>query len=490
MSLEELPVSLYSSAEVRELDRIAIEEHGIPGLTLMRRAAEACWVACREAFPDAARFTFFCGSGNNAGDGYLLAGLMMERGVPAQVLVVGDPSKLGADAAATLRFCETSGVRPEPFTPTSLIEGEVIVDALLGTGTRGEVRPAYRSAIHLINESGLPVVAVDLPSGLSGDTGATLGATVRADVTVTFIGLKQGLFTADGAEYAGDVRFAELDVPDEVFDQVPPTARLLREGAEPLGPRHRNAHKGRHGHLLVLGGNHGMAGAVTMSGEAALRCGAGLVSVATQGAHAGAMLARRPELMVRGVEDEAALAPMLDRATAIAIGPGLGTDDWSKFLLRAALDAKLPMVVDADALNLLSETDERRDDWILTPHPGEAARLFGRPVQDCRFEAATSICEARGGVTVLKGAGTLIASIEEGISVCPYGNPGMATAGMGDILTGVIGAMLAQGLRGHLAAETGVVLHARAGDEAAREGERGLLATDLLAPLRTLSNEI
>ncbi len=468
---------------------MAIGEHAIAGLTLMRRAAEACWIACCEGYPAATRYTVFCGSGNNAGDGYLLAGLMAERGRTVQVLVVGDPDKLGDDARATLRFCEASGVRPESFAANSLIEGEVVVDALLGTGTRGEVRPNYRDAIGMINESGLPVVAVDLPSGLSADTGASLGVTVRADVTVTFIGLKRGLFTGDASEFAGEIRFADLDVPDAVYDRVPGSVRLLRAGGQPLGRRHRNAHKGRHGHLLVLGGNHGMAGAVLMSGEAALRCGAGLVSMGTRPGHAGAMLGRRPELMVRGVEDRADLAPLLERADAIAIGPGLGTDDWSRMLMASALESGLPLVVDADGLNLLAASDQRNDDWILTPHPGEAARLCGRSVQDRRFEAAQEISAARGGVTVLKGAGTLITSAE-GVSVCPYGNPGMSTAGMGDILTGVIGAMLAQGLRGHLAAETGVVLHARAGDEAAQGGERGLLATDLLLPLRRLANEL
>lgn len=489
MKLEGLPVTLYSSAEVRELDRIAIEEHAVPGLTLMRRAAEACWIACCEAWPEAMRYTVMCGSGNNAGDGYLLAGLMAERGKTVQVLVVGDPARLGDDARATLRFCEASGVKPEPFTGGSLIEGDVVVDALLGTGTRGDVRPLYRDAIGLINESGLPVVAVDLPSGLSADTGASLGVTVRADVTVTFIGLKRGLFTGDASEFAGEIRFADLDVPDAVYARVPGSARLLRAGAQPLGRRHRNAHKGRHGHLLVLGGNHGMAGAVLMSGEAALRCGAGLVSMGTRPGHTGAILGRRPELMVRGVEDPGDLAPLLARADAIAIGPGLGTDEWSHMLLAAALESGLPMVVDADGLNLLAASDAHNDNWILTPHPGEAARLCGGSVQDRRFEAAEEIRAERGGVTVLKGAGTLIASAE-GVSVCPYGNPGMSTAGMGDILTGVIGAMLAQGLRGHLAAETGVVLHSRAGDAAALDGERGLLATDLLRPLRRLANEL
>lgn len=489
MSISELPDELYTSAEVRELDRIAIEEFGLPGLTLMRRAAEACWVTCREAFPEATRFTVMCGSGNNAGDGYLLAGLMAQRGMQVQVFAVGDTAKLGSDAGETLRFFQESGVTPEPFAAGAVFAGEVVVDALLGTGTRGEVRPEYLAPIAAVNDSGLPVVAVDLPSGLSADTGASLGATVKADVTVTFIGLKRGLFTADGAEYAGRVCFAGLDVPAAVYAKVPSGAALLRAGARPLGRRHRNAHKGKHGHLLVVGGNHGMAGAVLMSGEAALRSGAGLVSIATRAAHAAPILSRRPELMVRGADDTSSMSELLERATAIAIGPGLGTDDWSRSLLATALGAGLPMVVDADALNLLAEGEEHSDDWILTPHPGEAARLWGAPVQAQRFEVATALQAQRGGVVVLKGAGTVIASAGR-VSVCPYGNPGMSVAGMGDVLTGVTGAMLAQGLAGPLAAETAVMLHARAGDLAAEQGERGLLATDLLGPLRRLANEI
>ena len=488
-AVRQLPVELYSAAQVRELDRIAIEERGIPGLILMRRAAEACWVACREAYPDAHKFTVLCGSGNNAGDGYLLAGLMAQRGMAVQVFAVGDTDKLGPDALETLRFCRESGIEPEHLSADVLFAGEVLIDALLGTGARGEVRVEYVAAIDAINDSGLPVVAVDLPSGLSADTGFSRGVTVKADVTVTFIGLKRGLFTADGSEYAGRVCFAGLDLPADVLEQVEPSAELLRAERRPLGRRHRNAHKGKHGHLLVVGGNYGMAGAVLMAGEAAMRCGSGLVSVATRPGHAAPILSRRPELMVQGVDDGAAVTALLQRATAIAIGPGLGTDAWARDLLGVVQGSGLPMVLDADALNLLAETGDYCDNWILTPHPGEAARLWGAPVQSRRFEVAAGLQVQRGGVVVLKGAGTLVAS-DGGLSVCPYGNPGMSVAGMGDILTGVVGAMLAQGLTLRTAAETGVVLHARAGDLAAAQGERGLLATDLLGPLRELANEI
>jgi ADP-dependent NAD(P)H-hydrate dehydratase / NAD(P)H-hydrate epimerase len=260
-----------------------------------------------------------------------------------------------------------------------------------------------------------------------------------------------------------------------------------------LPMRSRDAHKGCHGHVLAIGGDHGTAGAIRLCGEAALRSGAGLVSVATQPEHLFALNAARPELMAHAVADPSALAPLLARASVLAVGPGLGRGSWGRALWQAALDSRLPRVLDADGLNLLAAAPRCFDGLaaVLTPHPGEAARLLDcdvAAVESDRFAAARALAKRYGGVLVLKGAGSLIADPDGGLAVCPWGNPGMASGGTGDLLTGIIAALLAQGCTAWQAACLGVGLHARAGDLAARDGERGLLASDLLIPLRHLLN--
>ena len=469
---------LYTADQVRELDRRTIEDEGVPGLSLMRRAAAAC-VDVITARYGSQPVTVFCGSGNNAGDGYIIAGMLAERGWPVRVRVVGDIAKLGADATAAYNYCVA--------TPAALVEpgdedATLIVDALLGTGVNGEVRPAFAEVIDLINDSGAKVLAVDIPSGLSADTGESLGATVRADITVTFIGRKRGLYTAAGPDHAGEVVFASLDVPDAVFSGLPGLAVTMDDPPH-LSPRLKNSHKNTFGHVLVVGGDHGMGGAILMAGEAALRAGAGLVTVATRGEHATAIMARCPEIMCRGVKSADDLAPLLEKATVVVAGPGLGTNAWGEALLHAVLATSLPLVLDADGLNLLPP-DAHRDNWILTPHPGEARRL-GAGSQD-RFADVASLQASFGGVVVLKGVGSLIAGPSE-LALCPHGNPGMASAGMGDVLSGIAGALLAQTGDVTHAARLAVHLHARAGDIAAdADGMRGLVATDLLPHVRSL----
>jgi NAD(P)H-hydrate epimerase len=300
-------------------------------------------------------------------------------------------------------------------------------------------------------------------------------------------------FTGEGPACCGDILFDDLQIPADLYGSVTASCHLYdgRDLPVLLPPRSRTAHKGDHGHVLVIGGDNGMAGAARMAAEAAARCGAGLVSVATRAVHAGIQAALRPELMFRGVETVDELTPLLERASVIAAGPGLGTASWGRKLLEAAIARELPLVVDADALNLLPVMPHRRNNWILTPHPGEAARLLGittREVQQDRFRAVHELVEQYHGVVILKGAGTLIAASDAPTCICTAGNPGMASGGMGDVLTGVIAGLLAQGLRRYDAARAGVYLHARAGDLAAAGGERGLLATDLFTYLRGLVN--
>ena len=485
--------ALYTSAQSRELDRIAIEEFGVPGIRLMHRAGRTAFERLRSRWPGMP-LVIFCGSGNNGGDGYVVAALAHDRGIPVTLYQLGDPSKTKGDAARARTAALTAGVRVVPFPAAVDFDGAVVVDALLGTGLAGDVRGDYIRAIESINGSGRPVLAIDIPSGLCSDTGRRLGIAVRASETVTFIGVKQGLLTGDALDHCGELHFAGLEVPEEVYRRVEPASRRLCLEAERdrLPEISRTAHKGSFGHALVVGGNLGMAGAAIMAAEAAARSGAGLVSAATRTPNLPGFNARRPEIMAHGVEARGDLAGLLDRASAVAVGPGLGQGAWAEQLLQRVTETDLPLVLDADALNLLAQGRAARDlargDWILTPHPGEAARLLDTDtgaVQADRFAAAREIQSRYGGVVVLKGAGSLIAE-DDRIAVCPYGNPGMASGGMGDVLSGVLVALLAQGLSPGDAARLGVCLHSAAADRAAEGGMRGMLATDLLRPLRQL----
>lgn len=489
--------SLYTAAETRELDRIAIEEAGIPGIQLMSRAGRCAFELLQSAWPEGCPLAIFCGTGNNGGDGFVVAALAADRAIPVSVYQVGDAGKISGDAATARQAALDAGVEITAFGGDVVLEDCVIVDALLGTGLTGDVRGDYRDAIEGINAAGMPVLAIDIPSGLCSDSGRRLGAAVDADATITFIGQKRGLLTGDAPDCCGELHLASLDVPADVYAQQPASAfRLnLEQEMDALPPLTETAHKGRFGHALVIGGDLGMAGAALMAAESAGRCGAGLVSAATRAIHVPALLSRRPEVMAHGVEARGELEPLMSRATAVAVGPGLGQNAWSEQMLQNALDSELPLVVDADALNLLARRCEdeppRRGNWILTPHPGEAARLLASDtttVQADRFAAASALQSRYGGVVLLKGAGTLVCD-GDAVYVCPYGNPGMASGGMGDVLSGILVALLAQGMSLRDAACLGTCLHAVAADLAAEDGMRGLLATDLMPYLRGLMDE-
>jgi ADP-dependent NAD(P)H-hydrate dehydratase / NAD(P)H-hydrate epimerase len=494
-----LPINLYTAAQVRELDRIAIEECGIAGIVLMKRAGRAAFEYLLQRWRDAEGFHIFCGTGNNGGDGFIVAALLAERNFPVNVWQVGDPAKISGSALRAQQFAEAAGVSIEPFSGV-VPPGGIIVDALLGTGLSGAVRAPFADAIAVINKAALSTLALDIPSGLCSDSGRVLGCAVQAAATISFIGLKQGLFTGDAVDHCGAIEFAGLDVPADIYRRIAPANRRLDlvELQRHLPRRVRNAHKGLYGHVLVIGGDRGMAGAALMAAQAAGRVGAGLVSCATQPEHIAAFVARAPEIMAHGIRSGGELDVLLKQATVIVLGPGLGRSAWSEQLFervwRHLQDTNIPAVFDADALNLLAEGSiigqPNYPMWVLTPHPGEAARLLGvanAEIQQDRFAAARVLQQRYGGALVLKGAGTLVAG-GESICVASYGNPGMASGGMGDVLSGVIGALLAQGLSADLAAAAGVCIHGRAGDLAAEQGERGLLATDLLPHLRELVN--
>lgn len=484
--------ALYTVAQVRALDRHAIDGLGIPGYELMRRAAAAALAGLRRCWPQAQRIAVYCGPGNNGGDGFLLALLAREAGLAVEVCALGDPRD-GGDAARARAACDQGGVAVRRWSEgDTLPDADVYVDALYGTGLDRPPQAAAAALIERINAGAAPVLALDVPSGLDADTGRCPGVAVRADLTVTFIAVKRGLHTGQAAACTGRVELATLGLPESLWQTSEPDARLLE--ATSLPPRPRDAHKGCNGHVLAIGGDHGTAGAIRLCGEAALRGGAGLVSVATRQEHLVALNAARPELMAHAVNGPQALEPLLARASVLAVGPGLGQGAWGHALWLTALDSGLPLVLDADGLNLLAAEPRRFDparQVVLTPHPGEAARLLGSPVAEIerdRFAAARALAQRFGVAAVLKGSGSLVAAPDGRLDVCPWGNPGMASGGMGDLLTGMVAALLAQGCTAWDAARLGVGLHARAGDAAARGGERGLLASDLLAPLRRLLN--
>lgn len=487
-------IPLYTAAQVRELDRLAIQERGIPGYELMQRAGAALAREVDGGWPAETTVCIVCGPGNNAGDGYVLARLLLQAGRVVQLIALADRQRLGGDARRAADDYAAAGGVIMAFA-AELPSAGLLVDALLGTGLDRDVSGEYRRVIEAVNRHPAPVLAVDIPSGLHADSGRQLGAAVLATTTVTFIGRKRGLYTGRGVHCAGRVVFDGLGVPDDIYAEVSAGVQLLRRA--PLGvlrdARAADAHKGDFGHVLVVGGAPGMAGAPRLAAEAAARCGAGLVSVATDAAHAAVLNSGRPELMVRAVDTGDTLAALLARATHVVVGPGLGQSAWSRRLFEQVLDSGLPLVVDADALNLLASDPLQRPDWVLTPHPGEAARLLQTTtaeVQQDRFAALQALQARFGGVAVLKGAGSLVAAADQPWRLCALGNPGMASGGMGDVLGGVIAALWAQGLPALAAACSGVCVHALAADRlAAESGQRGLLASDLIPAIRRVLNE-
>lgn len=488
--MKSLPVSMYRADQARAMDQKAIEEVGIPGFELMYRAGSEVFARIIQRWPKASSVAVFCGIGNNAGDGYIVAGLAMSAGWSVSVYALSPPSTLEGDAQLAYQKYVELGGKVIIFTADLFITADVLVDALLGTGLNRPVSGLYALAIQTINAHTAPCCAVDVPSGLNADTGVVMGYAVKAVCTVTFIALKQGLFTGQAAEYCGEICYVSLGIPDVIIASE--TASAIRLSKQSLAPRNRCAHKGQFGHVLVIGGEQGYSGAARMAAEAALRVGSGLVSVATRIVHAALINLNQPEIMGQGVETSSQLESLLNRASVIVLGPGLGKTVWSQEMFSIASRTDKPIVLDADGLNLLSINRMHKVNWVLTPHPGEAARLLNCATADIeqdRFAAATTLQRQYGGVIVLKGAGTIIAS-EYGIAVSTSGNPGMASGGMGDILAGVIGGLLAQGLSTWESAQQGVYCHGLAADWAVnKDGERGLLATDLLPYLRQLVNQ-
>lgn len=487
------PLALYTSDQVRAIDARAIQSLGLSAYELMGRAGAAAWTVLRTHWPQAQVIGVACGPGNNGGDGYVLARIASAAGCQVHVIVPpgsGPRSEQARRAAHAWR--EAGGV-------TRVFDGQlpevgVWVDALFGSGLARPIVGPAQAMIERINASYCPVLSLDIPSGLDADRGGASRTSLKADFTLTFIGAKRGLYTGSARDMVGEIVLDKLGLPDSAYEGFTPAALLYRREnlIDGLSPRHANAHKGEHGHVLCVGGESGMGGAVRLCAEAALRAGAGLATVATRSEGVAALLAARPEAMTHAVEDPDALVVLIRRADVLAVGPGLGRGDWGRALFEAAVSSGKPLILDADALNLLADNPRALPQAILTPHPGEAAHLLGwsnEQVQADRFAAIDALVARFECVVVLKGAGTLVAGPGQTTAVIAAGNPGMATGGMGDVLTGVIAALHAQRLPLFSAAVFGALLHGAAGDAAARiDGERGLLPSDLFPHLRRLAN--
>lgn len=476
----------YRAEQVRALDQAAIAQIPVSGYALMERAATAAWQAAWRRWPRIRRVHVYCGPGNNGGDAYLLAHLAREAGMSVCVSAPCGPPK-GADARKAQSLW--AGAQDSARGGSMAELPDLVVDGLLGIGLSRPISSAMAAAVAEIAEwrsRGAVVLALDVPSGLNADTGAAMGAAVTADLTVSFVARKPGLYTGSGPDYCGVRLFDDLQLPWALYSNVDAAAAGLGAAtiARALPRRRASSHKGSSGRLLVVGGAPGMSGAALMAGRAALRAGAGLVRVATHPDHAVATAAAQPELMVVPVADSSSLRHYLAEADAVVVGPGLGQCAWARHLWAICLEAKLPVLVDADALNLLAREPLHQPNWVLTPHPGEAARLLGcssREVQSDRFEAVMKLKDRYGGTAVLKGAGTLVGGHRTWL--CPHGNAGMAVGGMGDVLSGVIGGLLAQGLDRDSAACVGVAAHALAADRAPAAGQRGLLPMDVVEQL-------
>ncbi|MGL4270287.1 MAG: NAD(P)H-hydrate dehydratase, partial [Plesiomonas sp.] len=503
-----LPHSLYDTAWVRRAEQHAVAALGISLWQLMQRAGAAAWQWIEQHHPALRSLVIVCGNGNNGGDGLVLACLAAQAGVRVSVYMPAFAGQtLVQPAQQALQAWLAQGGHLLHDVARLDTQADLVVDALLGIGVNGAVRPDIAKVIQWVNTHSMPVLALDIPSGLQADSGTVAGVAVQADATLTLVALKRGLFTGQARDYTGQIYYAALGLESWLAGQPALQQRLSAADLGRYLPARRPcSHKGEHGRVLVLGGELGTGGAVCLAAEAALRSGAGLVRVLTRAEHVPVLLTRCPEVMVQAYTPSA-LKAALDWAQVIACGPGLGQSTWAQEMVAAVQESGKPTLWDADALNVLAQTGP----WatpaasahhIFTPHPGEAARLLGctvAQVEQDRFAAVRQLQQRWGGVVILKGAGTLIANREH-ICLADVGNPGMASGGSGDVLSGICAALLAQRLCIYArqcydlhneategtadplldAACAAVLLHGAAADQCALQGMRGMLASDLL----------
>jgi len=506
---------LLNSAEGRELDRISQQKYGIPSYSLMTRAGEAVADALVERFPDATTDVLVvAGKGNNGGDGFVVGRRLIQDGFAVRAVLLGRAADLKGDAAranAEFRACGGKLIEAPGDSGLDSALGKrpsAVVDAIFGTGLNADVKGGPRRAIELVNSFAVPTAAVDIASGVNSDTGAVMGAAIRASLTVTFGFAKFGHVSYPGAGQCGELRIADIGFAPRAIDEIAPRGRFLEcaDLRHLIRARPINSHKGMYGHPLVIAGGRGKSGAVLLASRAALRTGAGLVTAAVPESIQPIVAQGQAELMTEPIADrdghfDGAHAPdalkmLLEGKNALIVGPGIGVSDDTKrllaWLISDASERERPMLIDADGLNALAaigcETLKRaRGAVVLTPHPGEASRLLGVPttkINDDRVSAARTLAERTGATVLIKGARSVIASPDGDLYVNSTGNPGMSTPGMGDALSGIVGAMLGQHFRPLDALALGVFLHGYAADRvAARMGHVGYIAGDLIDEL-------
>lgn len=502
---------LVTAEEMRGLDSFTIEKMGIPGLVLMENAGRGVLCVLSRCFPQwrAQKIAVLCGKGNNGGDGFVVARYLRDHGALVEVFLAALPEELSGDAKVSMEIFLRSGGHLTHLGSEARLGGDgiplssfdLLVDALLGTGLKSRVRDPMAGIIEQVNQSNVPVLSVDIPSGLCSDTGRPLGAAVKAQVTVTFGLPKLGHFLYPGRELSGELYVVDIGIPAKALGEQ----NLTRELIDPsmlgslLKPRSPQAHKGQFGHLLVVAGSAGKTGAGVMACEAALKVGAGLVTMGLPKSLNWAMEARLTEVMTlplpEGPEQSLSMAAAgeileaLEGKSGLVLGPGLSTKGQTPELVRELVrKARVPMVIDADGLNGLAGhlglLEHAPGIKILTPHPGEAARLLSMStsqVQSDRIQASLELSRRSSSYVVLKGAGTILADPQGRLRLVPTGNPAMASGGMGDILTGIIAGLLVQDLQPFDAMSLGTYLHGLVADEwAAATAKRGLVATDLL----------
>lgn len=489
---QSIPHSIWPADELRRAEKTAAQSLGITLYELMQRAGRAAFEVARAAYPTAHHWLILCGHGNNGGDGYVVANLAQAAGIRVTLLAQTSEKPLPEEAQAAYdAWRAAGGIIHSPDIPWPS-DVDLIIDGLLGTGLQNAPRDDVASLIQQANQFPAPIIALDIPSGLHAQTGATPGAVIHAAHTITFIALKPGLLTGKARDVVGQLHHHALGLENWLAAQPTMIHRIeASQLAQWFTPRRPTSHKGDHGRLVVIGGDHGTAGAIRLAGEAALRAGAGLVRVLTRAENIAPIITARPELMVHELTPQS-LAESLEWADVVAIGPGLGQAEWGKQALRKIDGFCKPTLWDADALNLLAFNPDKRHNRVITPHPGEAARLLNCSVAEIerdRLFSAQRLVKRYGGAVVLKGAGTVVADEHGVIAIIDAGNAGMASGGMGDVLSGIIGALLAQGLSPYDAACAGCLAHGAAADVlAAREGTRGMLATDLFSTLRRVVN--
>ena len=469
---------LYTPEKVYQLDRAAVVQDGLAEIELMERAGERVWQALTDAWPELSTITVFAGSGNNGGDGFVVALCARRQGIDVQLLVQGDFARQSATARHFRDLWAHAGGELEPWQG-QVLTGEVIVDGLLGIGLQRELDADWQALIGAINVCDAPKVAIDIPSGLNGLTGNPQPVAVNACMTITFIGRKTGQYLADGPDYCGEIHYEDLGVSSRVRQTVGATLDVIDSCLLP-SVRRKNTHKNDYGNLLVIGGDEGMSGAVSLAASAALRSGAGLVTALVH-PECRANLAAFPEIMVSAWDD---LKARMEQANVIVVGPGLGDSDAAAECLRVLQQTTKPVVVDASALKADFLKGLKSKQVIITPHPGEAATLLSTTsseIQSDRMAAAEQLAEVFSVTCVLKGSGTLVKGPEGMMAINTRGNPGMASAGMGDVLSGIIAAMLGQGLCSLAAAKTAVFIHALCAEHyAQKQDQSGLIASDVI----------